>query len=324
MGEFSKKFSLEGKVALVTGASYGIGFAIACAYAEAGATVFNDIKQELVDKGLKAYEEKGIKAHGYVCDVTDEEAVNAFVAQVEKEVGVIDILVNNAGIIKRIPMCEMSAAEFRQVVDEALGKSLVYLTEDLHFLVPFGEKHISYPPKSFNGKRHLLYAKRANDVEINTYRNLAENVNDQHGDTHCYPHATANVETRGESVFAARNAIDGVVANHCHGEWPYASWGINRQDDACLKLDFGRPVEIDKLVIYERADFPHDNWWERITVEYSDGESCKYNLVKTDQGQEIKLEKKTIEWLLLKELIKADDPSPFPALTQIEVYGKDV
>ena len=119
-------FSLEGKVALVTGASYGIGFAIASAYAQAGATiVFNDIKQELVDKGLAAYEELGIKAHGYVCDVTDEEQVNALVAKIEKEVGVIDILVNNAGIIKRIPMCEMSAAEFRQVIDVDLNAPFI-------------------------------------------------------------------------------------------------------------------------------------------------------------------------------------------------------
>lgn len=111
-------FSLSGKIALVTGASYGIGFAIASAYAKCGATiVFNDINQELIDKGLKAYEEIGIKAHGYVCDVTNEDAVNALVAQVEKEVGIIDILVNNAGIIKRIPMCEMSAADFRRVID---------------------------------------------------------------------------------------------------------------------------------------------------------------------------------------------------------------
>lgn len=120
------KFSLEGKVALVTGASYGIGFALATAYAEAGATiVFNDIKQELVDKGIAAYKEKGIEAHGYVCDVTNEEQVNELVAKVEKEVGVIDILVNNAGIIKRIPMCDMTAAEFRQVIDVDLNAPFI-------------------------------------------------------------------------------------------------------------------------------------------------------------------------------------------------------
>lgn len=122
----SNMFSLKGKIALVTGASYGIGFAIAKAYAEAGATiVFNDIKRELVDRGLAAYEQEGIKAYGYVCDVTDEDAVNAFVAQVEKEIGVIDILVNNAGIIKRIPMCEMSAKEFRQVIDVDLNAPFI-------------------------------------------------------------------------------------------------------------------------------------------------------------------------------------------------------
>ena len=87
--------------------------------------MFNDIKQELVDKGLAAYKEEGINAHGYVCDVTNEDAVNAMVAQVEKEVGVIDILVNNAGIIKRIPMCEMSADQFRQVIDVDLNAPFI-------------------------------------------------------------------------------------------------------------------------------------------------------------------------------------------------------
>ncbi|HWS42995.1 MAG TPA: gluconate 5-dehydrogenase [Pseudoflavonifractor sp.] len=119
-------FSLQGKVALITGASYGIGFAIATAYAAAGATiVFNDLRQEMVDKGLAAYAEAGIPAHGYVCDVTDEAGVNTMVAQIEREVSGIDILVNNAGIIKRIPMHEMSAADFRQVIDVDLNAPFI-------------------------------------------------------------------------------------------------------------------------------------------------------------------------------------------------------
>lgn len=113
-----KDFSLEGKVALVTGASYGIGFALAQGFHEAGATVvFNDINQEMVDKGLAAYAELNIPAKGYVCDVTDEDQAVALIAQIEAEVGKVDILVNNAGIIKRIPMHEMSAADWRLVID---------------------------------------------------------------------------------------------------------------------------------------------------------------------------------------------------------------
>ena len=119
-------FSLEGKVALVTGASYGIGFAIAKGMEECGATIcFNDINEELMQRGMKAYEEAGIPVHGYVCDVTDEDAVQAMVAKIEEDVGGIDILVNNAGIIKRIPMCEMSAADFRKVVDVDLNAPFI-------------------------------------------------------------------------------------------------------------------------------------------------------------------------------------------------------
>lgn len=126
MDGIMNQFSLEGKVAWVTGASYGIGFAIADAFAQAGAViVFNDIKQELVDQGMQAYKENGIEAHGYVCDVTDEEQVKDTVSRIEKEIGTIDILVNNAGIIKRIPMTQMSAAEFRQVVDVDLNAPFI-------------------------------------------------------------------------------------------------------------------------------------------------------------------------------------------------------
>ena len=118
MGNMLDQFKLTDKVAWITGASYGLGLAYATAYAEVGAKiVFNDINQELVDRGMKEYEKLGIKAYGAVCDVTSEEQVNQFVADVEKEVGSIDILVNNAGIIKRIPMVEMKLSEWNAVIN---------------------------------------------------------------------------------------------------------------------------------------------------------------------------------------------------------------
>ena len=132
-----KDFSLEGKVALVTGASYGIGFAIAEGMAKAGATiVFNDIKQELVDKGLAAYKEAGVEAHGYVCDVTDEDAVQAMVKQIAQEVGVIDILVNNAGIAGQCLFQELTDARWHEFfavnVDGAFYTSRAVLPSMLH------------------------------------------------------------------------------------------------------------------------------------------------------------------------------------------------
>ncbi len=111
-------FTLHGKTALVTGAAYGIGFAIAEALAEAGAKIaFNCRSQRHLDEALAAYAAKGIEARGYICDVTDEKAVRGMVASIAEEIGAVDILVNNAGIIRRVPMHEMSAEEFREVVD---------------------------------------------------------------------------------------------------------------------------------------------------------------------------------------------------------------
>ena len=111
-------FSLEGKVALVTGAAYGIGFAIAEAFAKAGAKIcFNCRGEQHMAQALQAYKEKGIDARGYFCDVTDEQQVADMIRRIEEEVGTIDILVNNAGIIKRIPMTQMSLDDWKQVID---------------------------------------------------------------------------------------------------------------------------------------------------------------------------------------------------------------
>ena len=205
-------------------------------------------------------------------------------------------------------------------VDDTMDEALVYITKpEVVYGIPFDEKKVSYNPKSFAGEKHYLTMRTAEAYETAAYRNLAKNVMDQHGDPGCYPHVYANVETRGEAVFAARNAIDGVVSNESHGEWPYESWGINRQDDAEMTLEFGRPVDFDRIVLVTRADFPHDNWWVKATFTFSDGTTEVVDMEKSVKPHEFRIEKKGITWLKLSNLIKADDPSPFPALTQIEV-----
>lgn len=211
-------------------------------------------------------------------------------------------------------------------LDDAMGEAFVYQkTPELVFVIPFGEKRISYSPKTFYGKSHVLSVRKATEAEIAMHKNVAKNVYDQHGDPGCFPHAYANVETRGESVFAARNAINGNICNESHGAWPYESWGINRQDDAEIVLDFGRTVEIDSMVLVTRADFPHDNYWKQVTFTFSDGTTLVHNMEKSCEPHYIPLESaKKVEWIKLNQLIKDEnDPSPFPALSQWEVYGKE-
>ena len=124
-------------------------------------------------------------------------------------------------------------------------------------------------------------------------------------------------------VYSQRKTpFDGVRANRSHGEWPYESWGINMQDDAAMKLDFGRPVLADRIVLYTRSDFPHDNWWQQVTIRFSDGSEQEFPLEKSSRAHVLPIPEKEITWLELCNLIKAEDPSPFPALSQIEVYGR--
>jgi gluconate 5-dehydrogenase len=126
MANIIDSFRLDGKVALVTGGAYGIGFAIAEALAQAGARIaFNCRGQHHLDEALALYAEHGIEAHGYIADVTDEAQVAELVAAISAELGPVDILVNNAGIIKRIPMLEMSAEDFRQVIDVDLNAPFI-------------------------------------------------------------------------------------------------------------------------------------------------------------------------------------------------------
>lgn len=223
-------------------------------------------------------------------------------------------------------LLETSASGVYLVVmlEDSIRPAFVYMGGLRHRMsMPFGEKRVCYSPKSFTGTVHLLTARCATRQEIVAYKNLTLNPLDCHENEVLFPHARANVETRGESVFASRNAMDGVYANVGHGVWPYQSWGINQNPDAEMRIEFGRPVMIDKAVLTTRADFPHDSWWASGTLEFSNGSEITFPLIKTASPQEVEFALREATWVVLKKLIKANDESPFPALSQIEIWGTE-
>jgi hypothetical protein len=150
-----------------------------------------------------------------------------------------------------------------QLVD-TMPPRLIYIKErGMDFLIPPADNRINYDPSSFTGSSYLLRARLATPEEIAARRNLAFNPYDCHDSRIFYPHASANMETRGEAVFAVCNAVDGIYENDARGtrgSWPYQSWGINRDPDAALTIDFGRAVTVDEIHLTLRANFPHDSW----------------------------------------------------------------
>ena len=210
-------------------------------------------------------------------------------------------------------------------LDEALDTTLIYLSGTTwEYAVPLAEnERSSIPDIAFTGKGHYISVRYARDYEIKQYRNLAYNPHDQKEASGAYPHAHANVETRNDSTFFAKNAIDGIYANNSHGSYPYQSWGINRNPEAQLTIDFGRKVCIDGVGLVLRADFPHDSYWQQVTLRFSDGTSHTFDTAKTADIQEFSFAPITAEFVVLEKLIKADDESPFPALSQLEVYGTE-
>ena len=209
-------------------------------------------------------------------------------------------------------------------LDTALLPGEVYLPGGrMSWRVPEGEHRLAYCPGAFAGPRHLITARGMTQVEVAARRNVAFNPADLRGDTDFFPHCTANVETRGESCFAARNVIDGLRACTSHGEWPFQSWGIGAREDAWLLVDFGREVTIDEMALTLRADFPHDAYWVSGHVVMSDGSEASYDLQKTGNRQYIPLGRHTVTWLRLERMQKSDDPSAFPALIELEVFGAD-
>ena len=208
-------------------------------------------------------------------------------------------------------------------VDQAVAPARVYIENGgFTYRIPIsGDNALVYAPGAFTGDMHLIDIR---PDELNSYRNMAANPADQRGETSAYPHATANVETRGESVFAARNVIDGLHIANGHGAWPYGSWGIGERTDAELTLDFGREVELDRVVLYLRADFPHDAWWISGVIETDGGARFAFPLEGMDGPQTIELGGVRARTLTLKELVKCDMPSAFPSLRQLMAYGRNV
>lgn len=208
-------------------------------------------------------------------------------------------------------------------VDQSIESARIYMPSGTsEYSIPMsGDNLLVYPPHAFTGDLHVIDIRP--DMS-NEYRNLAVNPVDQRGSVTAYPHATANVETRDESVFCARNVIDGMHIARGHGEWPYQSWGIGARTDAHLTVEFGRQVTVDQMALYLRADFPHDAYWIAGTVTLSDGYQQTFELKGVEGKQLIKFDANhDITWAKLDQLIKCDMPSAFPALRQWEIYGQD-
>lgn len=210
-------------------------------------------------------------------------------------------------------------------LDPSLKPALIYVIDKTwNYQIPFNiQREWPYPDGAFTGQNHYATVRYATNSEIYTYQNLAENSHDQHGNLEAYPHASSNTEINGKMVFYSRNAIDGVIANNNCGNYPYQAWEINKQEDAELKIDFGRLVEVDTLAFVLRAD-PHDGYWTNVTVELADGENFKLSLTQTAEKQIFEINKHQIDWLKLTNLKKNADSSTFPALTEIEAYGKNI
>ncbi|NQT89454.1 discoidin domain-containing protein [bacterium] len=154
----------------------------------------------------------------------------------------------------------------------------------------------------------------------NTYRNVALNPNDVAGKAVTYPHASSNSEYNLKQ-FAARNAIDGKTANKGHGA-QHPSWGPHKRKDLWWKVEFGKKVEVDKIVLTIRADFPHDRHWHSATVEFSDGSREKINIKKMVEAQTYTFKKRTVEWLRFTELVQAE-PMGWCGFSEVAVWGRD-
>ena len=225
----------------------------------------------------------------------------------------------------RVELCDGAFVKLK--LDPTLAESIVYVPDGtFEFAVPFDrERQACYAPGAFDGDDHRIVVSEPTDAEIYDERLISLNSHDRHNVPKYYPHAVANFVTREDPCFFERNAIDGVIDNSNHGFFPYHSWGGGLREDLEYELHFGTDVEVSSVVLFLRADFPHDTYWKECDVEFSDGTKVHANLIGTADGQKIDFEPKTTEMVKLtgfKQQRLEDGSLSFAALTQIEVYGK--
>ena len=196
--------------------------------------------------------------------------------------------------------------------------------------IPYGrqekETGSAFAPESFAGKTHRVTVRPLSEKEIKGYRNLALNPCDsreaKNATTEIFPHATSNSVSRDLFDFEARNAIDGVTQNGHHGVWPYQSWGPQLRTDLWWKVDFGRIIELDKLRLMVRADFPHDSYWKSADMEFSDGSHFPIQIGASLDFQEFSFPRRRVSWLRLTNLVPAD-PAKWCSFIEVEAWGRD-
>ena len=208
--------------------------------------------------------------------------------------------------------------------DKSLKESIVYMpNRSFEFEIPFGRLlDMCYAPEAFSGGKHIISAREPEDDEIYSYRLISLNSHDIHGKAVCYPHASANFVTREDPCFFERNAIDGICENSGHGRYPFHSWAAGAREDLDFFIDFGRPVETDRIDFYLRADFPHDTYWKSLDIVFSDGSVVNAEFTETADAQSVSFEKRTTEFVHLTNFRQAANPLSWAALSQIEVFGK--
>ena len=225
----------------------------------------------------------------------------------------------------RIELCDSAFVKLK--LDSTLAESIVYVPDGtFEFTVPFDrERKACYAPGAFDGDDHRIVVAEPTEAEVYADRLISLNSHDRHNVPKYYPHAVANFVTREEPCFFERNAIDGVIDNSNHGDFPYHSWGGGLREDLEFEVHFGTDVEVSEVVLFLRADFPHDTYWKECDIEFSDGEKVRAELVKTADGQKVAFDRKITEMVKLtgfKQQRLEDGSLSFAALSQIEVYGK--